>query len=178
MRLVARFLAAVPPVVVTVLMLVAIADMLTGVFLRYVMTEVSAVFNLPSIRFYWVEEIGELCLAWMSFIGAAIGIQLGHSGRKARIARPWEGGKPLAPSHAIDDWDAWELVAPSALPADAQSPVPRALEKSEVRSIVEAWGSATARARTGRRRNRCSCACRSTTAQAGIPRAASRSPRC
>jgi len=78
--------------------------------------------------------------------GAAIGIQLGHSGRKARIARPWEGGKPLAPSHAIDDWDAWELVAPSALPADAQSPVPRALEKSEIRSIVEAWGSATARA--------------------------------
>jgi len=77
MRLVARFLAAVPPVVVTVLMLVAIADMLTGVFLRYVMTEVSAVFNLPSIRFYWVEEIGELCLAWMSFIGAAIGIRRG-----------------------------------------------------------------------------------------------------
>jgi 2,4-dienoyl-CoA reductase-like NADH-dependent reductase (Old Yellow Enzyme family) len=78
--------------------------------------------------------------------GAAIGIQLGHSGRKARIARPWEGGKPLAPGPAIDDWDAWELVAPSALPADAQSPVPRALEKSEIPTIVEAWGSAAARA--------------------------------
>ena len=78
--------------------------------------------------------------------GAAIGIQLGHSGRKARIARPWEGGKPLVPSPAIDDWDSWELIAPSALPADAQSPVPRALEKREIRQIVEAWGSATARA--------------------------------
>jgi len=41
--------------------------MLTGVFLRYVMTKVSAVLDLPSIRFFWVEEIGELCLAWMSF---------------------------------------------------------------------------------------------------------------
>ena len=69
--------AAAPHVVVTVLMLVAIADMLTGVFLRYVMTKVSAVFDLPTIRFFWVEEIGELCLAWMSFIGAAIGIRKG-----------------------------------------------------------------------------------------------------
>jgi len=73
----ARFIAAVPPVFITVLMLVAIADMLTGVFLRYVMTQVSAVLNLPTIRFFWVEEIGELCLAWMSFVGAAIGIRRG-----------------------------------------------------------------------------------------------------
>lgn len=77
MMLAARWIAAVPPVFVTVLMLVAIADMLAGVFLRYVMTQVSAVFNLPSIRFFWVEEIGELCLAWMSFVGAAIGIRRG-----------------------------------------------------------------------------------------------------
>lgn len=73
----ARLLAAVPHVVVTVLMLVAMADMLTGVFLRYVMTKVSAALDLPSIRFFWVEEVGELCLAWMSFIGAAIGIRRG-----------------------------------------------------------------------------------------------------
>jgi TRAP-type C4-dicarboxylate transport system permease small subunit len=73
----ARWIAAVPPVFVTVLMLLAIADMLAGVFLRYVMTQVSAVLNLPSIRFFWVEEIGELCLAWMSFVGAAIGIRRG-----------------------------------------------------------------------------------------------------
>jgi len=78
--------------------------------------------------------------------GAAIGIQLGHSGRKARIARPWEGGKPLARSAEINDWEAWELVAPSALPADASSPVPRALERSEIRSIAQAWGGAAARA--------------------------------
>jgi len=77
MKSTARWVAAVPHVVVTVLMLVAMADMLTGVFLRYVMTKVSAVLDLPSIRFFWVEEIGELCLAWMSFVGAAIGIRRG-----------------------------------------------------------------------------------------------------
>ena len=58
-------------------MLLAMADMLAGVFLRYVMTKVTAFFNWPSIPFFWVEEIGELCLAWMTFIGAAIGIRRG-----------------------------------------------------------------------------------------------------
>jgi 2,4-dienoyl-CoA reductase-like NADH-dependent reductase (Old Yellow Enzyme family) len=78
--------------------------------------------------------------------GAAVGIQLGHSGRKARIARPWEGGKPLQRSAEIDDWDDWELVAPSAIAADARSPVPRALERHEIRQLAEDWGQATARA--------------------------------
>lgn len=30
--------------------------------------------------------------------GAVSGIQLGHSGRRARQYRPWEGGKPLQPT--------------------------------------------------------------------------------
>jgi TRAP-type C4-dicarboxylate transport system permease small subunit len=72
-----RALAWLPPLAVTVLMLVAMVDMLAGVFLRYVMTWISATFNLPSIRFFWVEEIGEYALAWLTFIGAALGIRRG-----------------------------------------------------------------------------------------------------
>ena len=72
-----RALAWLPHVAVTVLMLVAMADMLIGVFLRYVVTWVSATFDLPSVRFFWVEEIGEYALAWLTFIGAAIGIRRG-----------------------------------------------------------------------------------------------------
>lgn len=72
-----RWLARAPHVLVTALMLIAMADMLAGVFLRYVMTKVSLAFDLPSIRFFWVEEVGELCLAWLTFIGAAIGIRRG-----------------------------------------------------------------------------------------------------
>jgi len=82
--------------------------------------------------------------------GAAAGIQLGHSGRKARIQRPWEGGRPLARAEAenagTEDWDAWELVAPSALPADEGAPLPRALTRAEIRAVAEAWGKAAARA--------------------------------
>jgi TRAP-type C4-dicarboxylate transport system permease small subunit len=72
-----RALAWLPPVAVTVLMLVAMVDMLAGVFLRYVVTWISATLNLPSVRFFWVEEIGEFALAWLTFIGAAIGIKRG-----------------------------------------------------------------------------------------------------
>ena len=78
--------------------------------------------------------------------GAASGIQLGHSGRKARCARPWEGGRPLERDPSIADWDAWELVAPSAVPADDRSPVPRALSVAEIAEVVQAFGRAAARA--------------------------------
>jgi TRAP-type C4-dicarboxylate transport system permease small subunit len=77
MRAMIRSIARLPHIAVTVLMLIAMADMLAGVFLRYVMTKISVMFDLPSIRFFWVEEIGELCLAWLTFIGAAIGIRRG-----------------------------------------------------------------------------------------------------
>jgi TRAP-type C4-dicarboxylate transport system permease small subunit len=39
------------------------------------MTWISATFDLPTVRFFWVEEIGEYALAWLTFIGAAIGIR-------------------------------------------------------------------------------------------------------
>lgn len=77
MRAMPRLIARLPHVIVTLLMLIAMADMLTGVFLRYVMTKVAALLDVPGIPFFWVEEIGELCLAWMTFIGAAIGIRRG-----------------------------------------------------------------------------------------------------
>jgi TRAP-type C4-dicarboxylate transport system permease small subunit len=71
------WIGAIPHVVITVLMVVVTVDMLVGVFLRYVMTWVSATFDLPSIRFFWVEEVGEWSLAWLSFIAAALGIRRG-----------------------------------------------------------------------------------------------------
>jgi 2,4-dienoyl-CoA reductase-like NADH-dependent reductase (Old Yellow Enzyme family) len=88
----------------------------------------------------------ERCADFVHSCGAAAGIQLGHSGRKSRIQRPWEGGKPLQKSDAIADWDAWELVAPSAIAFDAASSVPRALDRGEIAAIAQAWGRAAARA--------------------------------
>jgi len=81
--------------------------------------------------------------------GAASALQLGHSGRKARRFRPWEGGAPLAQASAeaegVDDWEAWELVAPTSV-AMANEPKPRALSRLEIQDLVEAWGKAAARA--------------------------------
>jgi 2,4-dienoyl-CoA reductase-like NADH-dependent reductase (Old Yellow Enzyme family) len=78
--------------------------------------------------------------------GAAAGIQLGHSGRKARARRPWEGDGPLQRTPEIDDWDEWSPVAPSAIAHSTKWPVPRALERSEVKDLVQAWGQAARRA--------------------------------
>ncbi|MBV9563690.1 MAG: NADH:flavin oxidoreductase/NADH oxidase [Bradyrhizobium sp.] len=77
---------------------------------------------------------------------AVAGIQLGHSGRKARARRPWEGDGPLAPTAEIDDWDAWSPVAPSAIAHGEKWPAPRALERGEVKDLVQAWADAARRA--------------------------------
>jgi TRAP-type C4-dicarboxylate transport system permease small subunit len=77
MRARLSWIGAIPHVVITLLMILLIIDMLVGVFLRYVMTWVSATFDLPSIRFFWVEEVGEWALTWMTFIGAALGVRRG-----------------------------------------------------------------------------------------------------
>ncbi len=80
---------------------------------------------------------------------AVPGIQIGHSGRKARRFRPWEGGKPLTEEAAraedVNDWDDWELVAPSAI-TDPKDPEPRALSREEIPDLIDAWGKAAARA--------------------------------
>jgi Tripartite ATP-independent periplasmic transporters, DctQ component len=76
-RVLGRAVMWAPDVVVTALMLVAMVDMLAGVFLRYVVTWISARFDLPTVRFFWVEEIGEYPLAGLTFIGPAIGIRRG-----------------------------------------------------------------------------------------------------
>ena len=46
------------------------------------------------------------CAAFIKAHGARAGIQLGHSGRKARLGRPWEGGKPLTGTEpgVFDRW--------------------------------------------------------------------------
>ena len=77
--------------------------------------------------------------------GAVPAIQLGHSGRKARRYRPWEGGKPLDRLPEIDDWDDWELVSASG-ESDRRDPAPRALAIDEIQALVQRWGDAARRA--------------------------------
>jgi len=63
-----------PKIVLTVLLIVAIADMIVGVFLRYVMVEITDWLDVDPINFFWVEEVGEYTLAWLTMIGAGIAV--------------------------------------------------------------------------------------------------------
>ena len=60
--------------------------------------------------------------------------------------RPWEGDRPLQRTPDIDDWDAWQPVAPSPIAHSDKWPVPHALERREVKDLVQAWGNAARRA--------------------------------
>jgi len=71
-----------------------------------------------------------------------IAIQLGHAGRKASTAKPWHGGRQIAPS----DPNGWQTEAPSPVPwADGENP-PVELDAEGLRRIRMAFADAASRA--------------------------------
>src|SRR5688500_9170178 len=68
----------------------------------------------PQCTGLWNDEQRDAFARIVKFVksqGAVAGMQLGHAGRKGSAARPWEGGKGLAPAQG-----GWEIIAPSAIP--------------------------------------------------------------
>jgi len=78
--------------------------------------------------------------------GAAVGIQLSHSGRKARRSLPWEGNVPLSGCPGVDHGEEWELVGPSAIAHSEKYETPRELSVAEIEDLIERWGLAAERA--------------------------------
>ncbi len=72
--------------------------------------------------------------------GAVAAIQLAHAGRKASTAVPWLGGRPI-----LEGEDAWQPVAPSAIPFADGYAVPRELSRADIREIVSQFRSAARR---------------------------------
>jgi TRAP-type C4-dicarboxylate transport system permease small subunit len=70
-----RILKTVPKVAVTALIVLAVVNLLVGVILRYFVGAITDWLDVDPVPFTWVEEVGELSLAWLTLIGAAIGIQ-------------------------------------------------------------------------------------------------------
>jgi TRAP-type C4-dicarboxylate transport system permease small subunit len=70
-----RSLSAVPKLIVTALIIFAIVNLLIGVVLRYGVGNITDYFDLDPVPFTWVEEVGEMSLAWLTLIGAAIGVR-------------------------------------------------------------------------------------------------------
>lgn len=73
--------------------------------------------------------------------GAVAGIQLAHAGRKASVARPWDGGAAVQPADG-----GWQPVAPSALAFSPQLHTPRELTASEIEQLPAAFAAAAERA--------------------------------
>jgi anthraniloyl-CoA monooxygenase len=72
--------------------------------------------------------------------GTAIGVQLGHSGRKGSTKLMWEGmDEPL-------DTGNWPVVAASPLPYTPDSQVPRGLSRAQLTDIREQFAAAAWRA--------------------------------
>jgi 2,4-dienoyl-CoA reductase-like NADH-dependent reductase (Old Yellow Enzyme family) len=114
-----------------------------------VFTEASAVeangrispWDLGIYRDEHVSKLAQIT-AFIHERGAIAGIQLAHAGRKASVARPWEGGAPLA-----SDEGGWRpIVAPSASPFLDQGTLPHALTVAEIRALVTSFARAAERA--------------------------------
>jgi len=78
--------------------------------------------------------------AFIKAQGAIPGIQLGHTGRKASTEAPWRERRPLGENEG-----GWKPVAPSPLPFDRCSPVPRELTVAEIAELVSKFAEATGR---------------------------------
>jgi 2,4-dienoyl-CoA reductase-like NADH-dependent reductase (Old Yellow Enzyme family) len=74
--------------------------------------------------------------------GAAWGSQLAHAGRKASVARPWDGGAPVGPE--AGGWAP--IMGPSAVPFDAGYQTPEALDDAGIARVIDAFRRAAERA--------------------------------
>jgi 2,4-dienoyl-CoA reductase-like NADH-dependent reductase (Old Yellow Enzyme family) len=85
-------------------------------------------------------------VALVESCGAVPGIQLMHAGRKARQRRPVEGRGPLERSAEVADWDAWDIIGPSAISQGKGLPVPREMTLRDIQEVVESFVAAARRA--------------------------------
>lgn len=93
-----------------------------------------------------VEPLSRLAKTIKSH-GPAAGIQLGHTGRKAGLQRPWEGHGRLGPADAAARNEGpWEGIGPTDEPVGPDWPSPRAMTLDDIESVVHAWGEAARRA--------------------------------
>ncbi len=73
--------------------------------------------------------------------GSVAAIQIGHAGRKASCALPWNGGEQLS----LDN-GGWPTVAPSEVPFQAGERTPHALTVDEIKHIQSLFVAAARRA--------------------------------
>jgi anthraniloyl-CoA monooxygenase len=87
----------------------------------------------PGCGGIWTDEQADAWRRIVEFVHGnsttAIGLQLGHSGRKGATAVPWEGELPLPAGHD------WPLLAPSAIPWAPGYQTPRAMDLADLAAV-------------------------------------------
>ncbi|WP_410765176.1 NADH:flavin oxidoreductase/NADH oxidase [Haloferax sp. DFSO60] len=115
-----------------------------------VMTEATAVSPegriSPNDLGIWSDDHADALAPTAEFIsehGSIPAIQLAHAGRKASIARPWEGGKPV-----LEEDGGWTPVAPSDIPYPRDEPAPdvHKLTTEEIQDVIDDFRDAAERA--------------------------------
>jgi 2,4-dienoyl-CoA reductase-like NADH-dependent reductase (Old Yellow Enzyme family) len=95
----------------------------------------------------WKDEHIEMLARIVRFIesqGSVAGMQLAHAGFKASTRSPWLGGGPLEVTEG-----GWRPVyAPSAVAFTDGWIVPEALDRTGIRTVIEAFAAAATRALT------------------------------
>lgn len=93
----------------------------------------------------WSDEteaaLGRVVAAVRRYSPIKLGIQLGHAGRKASSAEPWNGGQLVPPAEG--GWQGW---APSAIAHKASEPPPHALDEVGLARVRQAFVDSARRA--------------------------------
>jgi len=82
----------------------------------------------------WSNDHAQVFKRITAFIkaqSALPGIQLAHAGRKASTDLPWRGGASLGL-----DKGGWQPLAPSPIPFDRDSPMPREMSAADIAEVV------------------------------------------
>ena len=109
-----------------------------------IITEMTAISETGRITLgcpgIWNEK---QALAWKEIVDfihqnteAKMGIQLGHSGRKGAVKKPWEGKNiPLS--------NPWELISASAIPYQQAMATPKEMDEKDMAQIIDLFINAT-----------------------------------
>jgi 2,4-dienoyl-CoA reductase-like NADH-dependent reductase (Old Yellow Enzyme family) len=85
-------------------------------------------------------------IAFMKRQGTAIGIQLGHAGRKSSIQSAMQGMGPLTEENLKAGARIWQPVGPTAEPVAKGWLTPRPLMTADCKTMVGTWAAAARRA--------------------------------
>jgi len=78
--------------------------------------------------------------------GVAAGIQIGHSGRKGAMQRPWHGNGPLTSADLARGDKVWDVVGPTGEALGQGYLVPRQLSVADLQVLKGQWVDAAKRA--------------------------------